>query len=228
MILYHGVWNLVYIYGFNWSWYKGREAYLWQQSTCWTFILLSGFCWSMGKRQLKNGLMIWGGGFLVTAVTLLAMPQNRVVFGILTCIGSCILLLIPLEGILKRCSSGWGMGVSFLFFLLTRKVNSGYLGLGRVRLVKVPEEWYQGKWGAYMGFPPASFYSVDYFSLLPWFFLFLTGYFLYGLCHKSGWLNRKIFKTGIPGIEVLGRNSLLIYLLHQPILYFTGSLIWAG
>ena len=43
MIIYHGAWDLVYIYGVKWDWYRGAGAYLWQQSICWTFILLSGF-----------------------------------------------------------------------------------------------------------------------------------------------------------------------------------------
>lgn len=228
MILYHGIWNLVYIYGFDWSWYKGKGAWLWQQSICWTFILLSGFCWSIGKRRLKNGLMVFGGGLLVTAVTLWSMPQNRVVFGVLTCIGSCILLLIPLERFLRHLSFEWGMAVSFLFFGLTRGVNRGYLGLGKMGFVELPNSWYQGNLGAYLGFPSPSFYSTDYFPLIPWFFLFLTGYFFYGICQKRSWFNRKIFRVCIPAAEVLGRNSLLIYLLHQPILYFVESIILAG
>ena len=48
MILYHGVWDLVYLYGVDFPWYEGKMAFLWQQSICWTFILLSGFCFSLG------------------------------------------------------------------------------------------------------------------------------------------------------------------------------------
>ncbi|MDE7404312.1 MAG: DUF1624 domain-containing protein, partial [Lachnospiraceae bacterium] len=51
MILYHACWDLVYIFGKDWSWYRGRGAYIWQQSICWSFILLSGFCWSLGKKH---------------------------------------------------------------------------------------------------------------------------------------------------------------------------------
>ena len=81
MIAYHFSWNLVYLYGVKWAWYRSTGAYVWQQSICWTFILLSGFCWSMGKQPLKRGLLVFGGGLLVTAVTLAVMPYNRVVFG---------------------------------------------------------------------------------------------------------------------------------------------------
>ena len=42
MILYHAAWDLVYIFGVSWPWYRGMGAYVWQQSICWTFILLSG------------------------------------------------------------------------------------------------------------------------------------------------------------------------------------------
>ena len=43
MIAYHGMWNLVYLFGVKASWYSGTPKYLWQQFICWTFILLSGF-----------------------------------------------------------------------------------------------------------------------------------------------------------------------------------------
>ena len=68
MILYHATWNFVYIYGMKWSWYQSFAAYLWQQSICWTFILLSGFCFSLGKKHWKNGLLVSASGVLVTMV----------------------------------------------------------------------------------------------------------------------------------------------------------------
>ena len=42
MMAYHACWDLVYIFGMDWDWYGSFGAYLWQQSICWTFILLSG------------------------------------------------------------------------------------------------------------------------------------------------------------------------------------------
>lgn len=230
MIIYHGAWNMVYLYGYNWPWYQTKEAYFWQQSICWTFILLSGFCWSMGKNPLKNGLTVFASGLLVTLATLVAMPQNRVVFGVLTCIGSCILLMTWLNRFFQKLPHLLGAVLSFSLFILLKNVNSGYLGVGGLTLVRLPQSWYQGEGysgylGAYLGFPPKTFFSTDYFSLFPWFFLFLTGYFLYGLFKKKGWLDKGIFNPGIPGVQALGRHSLLIYLLHQPLLYLAGSMV---
>ena len=58
MIVYHCSWNLVYIYGVKWPWYHGTGAYVWQQSICWTFLLLSGFCWEMGGQHIERGLLM--------------------------------------------------------------------------------------------------------------------------------------------------------------------------
>lgn len=219
MIAYHFSWNMVYLYGASWNWYRSNAAYLWQQSICWTFILLSGFCWSMSRNHVKRGLMVFGGGLLVTVVTLLVMPQNRVVFGVLTLIGSAMLLMIPLEKVLRNVPGEIGIAISFGLFWLLRNINEGYLGFERINLARLPRDWYVNLFTTYLGFPSAGFYSTDYFSLFPWLFLFVTGYFLLRICEKRGWLQAKVLQKKLPFIDYLGKNSLLVYLLHQPVLY---------
>ena len=44
MVLFHGMWDAVFLFGLRAPWYTALPGYLWQQSICWTFILLSGFC----------------------------------------------------------------------------------------------------------------------------------------------------------------------------------------
>lgn len=219
MIIYHATWNFVYIYGMDWDWYKSQGAYIWQQSICWTFILLSGFCFSLGKRHLKSGLMVFGGGMLVTIATLIAMPQNRVVFGVLTCIGSCILILTFTEKLWRKIPAEIGIIMSFFIFLITKNINSGWLGMGDGKLIVIPENWYKDYLTAYFGFPFPKFYSTDYFSLLPWFFLFVSGFYLYGIIQKNKILEKPFWKKGIMPFSFLGKHSLIIYLLHQPVIY---------
>lgn len=225
MIAYHFSWNMVYMYGAKWSWYRSTGAYIWQQSICWTFIILSGFCWSMGKHPFKRGLMVFGGGVLVTVVTIAVMPQNRVVFGVLTCIGSCMLLLIPLDKFLKKIPAETGALISFALFVLMRNINRGFLGFESWKLLALPRNLYQNLLTAYVGMPPVSFYSTDYFSLIPWFFLFVTGYFLYGVCKKYDWLRVEFLQTRIPAVDYLGKRSLLVYLLHQPVIYLLQEIL---
>ena len=219
MILFHGSWNLVYLYGVNWPWYHSKGAYIWQQSICWTFILLSGFCWSMGENHLKRGLLVFCSGLLVTAVTIAAMPENRVVFGVLTCIGSCMILMIPVEKMLNKFPAWIGLLLSMSFFAITRDINEGFLGFEGRKMVALPSSLYRNLVTTYFGMPSADFYSTDYFSLVPWFFLFACGYFLYQICKEIKLLKKKAFKIKLPGFDWLGRHSLLVYLLHQPILY---------
>ena len=93
MMLYHGCWDLVNLFGIQADWYYGLPGHLWQQSICWVFILLSGFCVQLGHHTLRRGAQVFGAGALVTAVTLLFMPEDRVVFGVLTLLGSAMLLV---------------------------------------------------------------------------------------------------------------------------------------
>ena len=219
MIAFHGLWNLVYLFGIRADWYTGTPGYLWQQWICWTFITLSGFCWSFSRNHLKRGAMVFGGGLVVTAATFIAMPESRIVFGVLTCIGSCMLLMIPGEKLLKKVPAALGLAVSFALFLLLRNVSSGSLGFEGWVLCQLPDSLYRNLLTAYLGFPPRGFFSTDYFPLLPWFFLFVTGYFLFRVLDEQN-LNGKLFARGqVPVLNWLGRHSLIVYLLHQPILY---------
>lgn len=219
MIAYHGLWNLVYLFGIRAPWYTGTPGYFWQQAICWTFIVLSGFCWNLGRSHLKRGAVVFSGGILVTAVTCIAMPGSRIIFGVLTCLGSCTLLLIPLEKWLKKVPAGLGLAVSFGSFAVLRNVSRGALGFESLVLAALPDWLYRDLFTTYLGFPHRGFFSADYFPLIPWFFLFVTGYFLFRVLDGRG-LNERLFARGrVPVLNWMGRHSLLIYLLHQPVLY---------
>ena len=170
MMLYHGCWDLVNLFGIQADWYYGLPGHLWQQSICWVFILLSGFCVQLGHQTLRRGAQVFGAGALVTAVTLLFMPEDRVVFGVLTLLGSAMLLTGLLEKPLRRIPPAAGFAISAVLFALTRNVSAGYLGFGSLRLW-LPQTLYANYVTAYFGFYPWWFYSTDYFALLPWLFL---------------------------------------------------------
>ena len=182
----------------------------------------------MSRHHLRRGLEVFGGGFLITLATLLFMPSSRVIFGVLTLIGSSMLLMIPCEYLFKKIHPLLGAVISFVTFLFVKPVNDGYFGFGEMELITLPREWYSSLFRTYLGFPEPGFWSTDYFSILPWFFLFATGYFIYGVVFGKGEVERiqkesyvrKILEKSIcPPLGFVGRNSLLIYMIHQPVVY---------
>lgn len=218
MIAYHTCWDLVYLFGVDWDWYRGTGAYIWQQSICWTFILLSGFCWSMGRHPLRRGLTVFACGWIVTLVTVVFLPEEQIWFGVLTLIGGCMLLLIPLEWALGRVPAGIGLAAAAVLFVLLRNVNRGTFGFESLVLGTVPQGLYRNLLTAWLGFPGPEFSSTDYFSLIPWLFLFLAGYFLRRLLERP--LERlDPDALRCPPLCALGRWSLPVYMLHQPVVY---------
>lgn len=227
MIVYHAIWDVVYIYGVDFPWYEGTGGYVWQQIICQSFIIISGFCWSLGRRHLRRGLLVFGAGILVTLVTLIFMPSSRVIFGILTLIGSCVLLMIPLDRLFRFVLPEIGAVISALLFVLCRNVPDGWLGFEGWRIVKLPDFLYSGYASAYFGFPHGRFYSTDYFPLLPWIFLFIFGYFLHKILNKYHLCERLFARGDVPVIGFIGRNTLPIYLIHQPIIYGVCEIVFA-
>lgn len=208
--------DLVFLFDVNMRWYAGTPGRLWQQTICWVFILLSGFCAPFGRHMLRRGVTVFAAGALVTAVTLVFMPGDRVIFGVLTFLGTAMLLTGVLEPLLKKVMPAVGLAVSAVLFAVCYPVGLGWVGLGGWKLM-LPQSLYANYFTAFFGFYPDWFYSTDYFGLLPWLFLFWVGYYL----HKAVGRRRMepLRRSVCPPLGWMGRHSLLLYLLHQPVIY---------
>ena len=187
MMLYHACWDLVFLFDVNMRWYAGTPGRLWQQTICWVFILLSGFCAPFGRYMLRRGTVVFGAGAVVTLATLVFMPEGRVIFGVLTFLGAAMLLTGVLEPLLKKVMPAVGLAVSAVLFAVCYPVGLGWVGLGGWKL------------------------------MLPWLFLFWAGYYL----HKAVGRRRMepLRRPVCPALGWMGRHSLLLYLLHQPVIY---------
>ena len=217
MVAYHGMYDLVDIFGLPSAWYTGLPGYIWQQSICWTFILLSGMCWQLSRRHVKRGLLLVGCGAAITLITWLVMPSQRILYGVLNLLGLSALLLIPLDKVFRKIPAWAGLLGALLLFALTKNVSRGSLGFEGLVLCQLPRWLYATDLLAVVGFPSPSFWSTDYFPLLPWFFLFCAGYFLWSLLDKSP-RAKALLRPGLRPLSFLGRHSLVIYLIHQPAL----------
>lgn len=214
MIVYHLLYDLVYLFGVSIPWYTGYGAYLWQQGICWSFILISGISFRLGKKPQQRGLLVFGCALILTAVTYFIMPDQLVVFGILHFLGLAMLLTAWMHPLLKKIPSGFGLIGAGALFLFTKGIFQGFLGIGDWALVSLPRAFYQQNFLFWLGFPSTAFSSSDYFPLLPWIFLFWAGYYLWDILEGASFL-----RVRIPLLSTVGRYSLWIYMAHQPIIY---------
>jgi len=219
MILYHSIWNIANIFSNTSAWFSSDIFYIWQQSICQCFILLSGFCYCLGKKHIKRGVTVFLCGMIVTAVTLIFMPENAIIFGILTFLGSAMLISAVLERFLKKINPLFGIIFFIFLFIATKSINSGY-----ILFFKLPKFLYRGYIATFLGFCDPTFRSADYFSVFPWIFLYFSGFSLFGFMKKKNKLD--MLKTRkIPLLSFMGRHSLEIYMLHQPIIFLILYLI---
>ena len=100
-----------------------------------------------------------------------------------------------------------------------RRANRAVQGLHAL-----PQGLYANYLTAYFGFYPVSFYSSDYFPLLPWLFLFWAGYYLHPLVGRKRM--EPLRQSVCPPLGWLGRHSLVLYLLHQPVIFGVLTLVF--
>lgn len=152
------------------------------------------------RKYLRRGSGLFLLGMLITGVTYLFLGDRFVVFGILHLIGLSV-ILAPLFFPYPRGCLLAGILVIAAGFLI-----SGIEG---------------PIWLAWLGIHPASFSSVDYEPLFPWFGLVLIGLFAGARLYPGGkraFLFTDISNPVSDGFSYLGKHSLLIYLLHQPLI----------
>ncbi|MGN0037993.1 MAG: heparan-alpha-glucosaminide N-acetyltransferase [Coriobacteriales bacterium] len=225
MAIFHTMWDLTALFGLSAPWFTGTPGYVWQQSILYAFVLLSGFCWGLGRRQLRRGLEVFGCGLVVTAVTALAMPAEAVYFGVLSFMGAAMMALVPFKQQLEKAPALPGLLLCAVIFLLARDIPRGALGFEGVDLCTLPDALYANWLTTALGFQMPGFASTDYVPFLPWIFLYLCGYFLWRLCprEEDGRL-RLPCQRPWPVLAAVGRHCLPFYLVHQPLIYGALSL----
>ena len=217
MVIYHLCYDIFQVYGVDTHFYQRLPVIVWERSICMSFILVSGISLHFSRHAWKRGIIINLCGIAVTVVTVLAMPSQQIWFGVLNLIGCAMLITHALRNLLDRLPPAAGTAGFGLLFVLTYGAPKGFIGLFSFRLLELPRFLYGCKYLAFLGFPAKGFYSADYFPLLPWLFLYIVGYLLWRLIRERGWV--EVFRRDCPPLSFIGRHSLLIYLVHQPVLY---------
>ncbi len=174
-----------------------------------SFVCISGISVRLSCRSAWRGCIVLCAAALVTAVT--ALVGYPVAFGVLHLLGVCMLLYAAARTRLERMEEQRFAAACLLLFALSWLLTAS---------VTAPVDWFYP-----LGLHRADFYSADYYPLLPWAFLFLFGTALGGWAERNR--ARPLLARTYPSVLTFaGRHSLVIYLLHQPLLYGLARLLW--
>lgn len=173
------------------------------------FMIISGVSSRFSKSNIKRGFKTLAAALLVSVVTY--FMGQPILFGILHFLG-CSMIIYGLahkliDGIPKKLAPLLWLGLWVVFRVALR---------GRV--FDVDYLWW-------LGFVPTGFYSADYYPLLPWIFMFFFGTWAGGYI-RDGKFPAWFYEIQVPVLPAIGRKSLWIYLLHQPVCYGLVYLIY--
>ncbi len=212
MVLYHMFFDIVFIFGVHLPFYVDVIMPI-QPIIPLGFAIIAGFGCFLSNNNIKRGAVVFGCGLIVSISTLIAMPQQAVVFGVLSMLGIGTAICGLLKKQLLKINPVIGCILSAGLFILC------FLA---VYLLPVPEviassSLYNNNLLMLIGYPAPSFTSSDYFPLTPWVFSILFGFFLAKIVLKSP--PNFLYNSYIKPLGFFGRHSLIVYMLHQPLLY---------
>ena len=204
MVAFHASYDLAYIYGVNMPWFTdGLFQDIWRCSISWTFLLLAGWMTHHSNNNVKRGCIYATVALLVWIATTVVAVDTPVNFGIIYCMAACTLLYSLVHKAMDRINPALLSALFLIAFFLTRAVPTHVYSMGGL---------------AWLGFPYPGFASGDYYPLIPFSFMYLTGASLarWYFSKRNGypsWMYKNHSRT----LSLIGRNSLAVYVLHQPI-----------
>lgn len=197
MVIFHVAFDLNDIYNFPVACDKGI-FYFAGKTAAILFITIAGISCSFSRNNIKRGLKVFSAAMAVTIATYIFTPGLTIKFGILHFLGISM-MLYPL---LKK------MNNSFLLLSGTLSIAAGYY---ISKVVMLYDYLFP------LGLHGNNFASGDYYPLFPWIGLFMFGIVIGRTLYYK---KKSLFKLQVQKnpIMFMGRHSLLIYLIHQPVI----------
>ncbi|MCU9840479.1 DUF1624 domain-containing protein [Ruegeria sp. WL0004] len=158
------------------------------------------------RNWAKRIALISGAALLVTMATYVVFPEQFIYFGILHCIAACSIV----GGFLVRAPATLLCTFAVLILVAGTAWDTGI---------------FASPWLAWTGLTLATRPSLDYLPMIPWFSSFLAGMAfakVLPLTTRDLTIRSKI---AAQYTTLLGRHSLAIYLVHQPVLL---AIIWVA
>lgn len=218
VVFYHIVYDLRFIYGLNIpaAITPGQRGFeILHICFLWVLFAVSGICSGYSRDPVKRGAVLYIIGFLITLGTTLFMPSELIVFGVLSCFGACMVITGLIDPLIKKVP--WlprFIAAVVLWIMLRNFHHSGAADLifTQIQLPPIDSDWLYP-----IGITGEHFRSADYFPIIPFIFIFLAGNALYEPISQHK-LPQWFYNAKCAALEFMGRHSLIIYAVHQPIL----------
>ncbi len=176
-----------------------------------SFIFLSGLSMVIAhsagfnpRNWASRIASISGAALLVTVATYVAFPDRYIYFGILHCIAVCSVV----GAIMLRAPASLSFALAVLILAAQDVWDTGI---------------FASPWLAWTGLTLATRPSLDFLPMIPWLSAFLAGMAVAKSLPVAQW-DLSVRTSAISSLLAWpGRHSLMVYLLHQPILL---AILW--
>ncbi|MEO8752356.1 MAG: heparan-alpha-glucosaminide N-acetyltransferase [Casimicrobiaceae bacterium] len=205
MIAYHFAFDLAYFRVAAWDFYRDPFWLVARTLILSSFLLLAGVSLVLAQRNERGRAQFWRHVATIAACALavsiasyFVFPRSYIWFGVLHAIALSLVLIRPLAA---RPRIALAAGIAAIV-------------LGNF----VAFAWFDSRAWGWLGFMTAKPVTEDYVPLFPWIGVMLIGIAGGHALVRNGFRAVAPFALAPRVLAWLGRHSLAVYMLHQPLL----------
>ncbi len=218
MILFHANYILEEVFYIQTLLFSSLFWYILGKSVAITFIFVSGISFFLSVQDknidpiihnaLKKCFILTAIAISISIITYLFFYDQRISWGIIH-----FFAIATLIGLIFVRLWSWNISIGIVWIIFGYSLSQ--MSIDTDLLIPI-------------GLTPMDYYSADYYPIFPWFGYYLIGYGVASSLYRY-WYFARIFSSSVSimqPIAFIGRYSLLIYILHVPILYVVMWIIW--
>jgi len=208
MVIHHALYNCAAFLGAPWWLYRNPVFNVLQAIFIGIFIVVSGVSSRFSRGNIERGAIVIVIAVIITYVTYrMDMP---IFFGILHLLGFFMIFY----GLTRKLwDSIPGIAAPLLYIALTIISITA-----RIYLSPTSDNPVMRDILSVLGWRQPGFVNYDNQVILPWIFIFLFGTWV-GAYIREERFPSWFYEKKVPFFPLLGRNALMIYVLHQPVMF---------